>query len=140
MMYSGEHMIGLLDRLTLKNGNSMGNKIEIYTPICTRGSCILVGANCSMFGLDIKINTIIKLKSLEDTIIESRRKINAKHYREDLPMIIFDHKVAGEFSTYPQIYLDGYINKDKSFGSLLTNNPSRHKIDELEELYKQWSN
>lgn len=33
--------------------------------------------------------------------------------------LYFDHKVAGLFSSYPQIYLDGMIPDGEDFGSLL---------------------
>ena len=33
--------------------------------------------------------------------------------------LYFDHKVAGLFSSYPQIYLDGHVSDGEDFGSLL---------------------
>lgn len=54
--------------------------------------------------------------------------------------IYFDHKVAGEFSSFPSIYLDGIYLDDNleihRFGNLTYELPSRHKITEVADIYK----
>lgn len=56
--------------------------------------------------------------------------------------IYFDHKVAGEFSSYPSIYLDGFYLDDNleihRFGNLTYELPSRHKITEVANIYKEY--
>ena len=53
--------------------------------------------------------------------------------------IYFDHKVAGEFSSFPSIYLDGaYVDKDgtsRLFGPLLTTTPTREMIEYVADIY-----
>lgn len=56
----------------------------------------------------------------------------------NMPPIYFDHKVAGPLSTFSSIYSRGKLPDGSSFGSLFTVNPSRYKIEELAELYKDW--
>lgn len=49
--------------------------------------------------------------------------------------LYFDHKVARDSSSFPYIYIFGYIPNNGNFGSLLKELPSRYKIEELNQLY-----
>jgi hypothetical protein len=55
-----------------------------------------------------------------------------------MPGVYFDHKVAGEFSTFSSVYLQGKSPNGYSYGSLFKVNPSREKIEELARLYNNF--
>ena len=59
------------------------------------------------------------------------------------PLLYLDHKIASQSSTYPQIYRDGNIpvvdSKPRQYGNLLKELPSRYKIEELDNLFLEYT-
>ena len=57
----------------------------------------------------------------------------------DRPMLYLDNKIASSVSTYPQIYLEGKIPNRDNFGPLLKELPSRYKIDQLDQMFLDYT-
>jgi hypothetical protein len=68
----------------------------------------------------------------EDAAPEIIKPISAMGFDGDtLYPVYFDHKVAGECSSFPSIYLEGIIPGREPFGSLLKAEPDRSPITRL---------
>lgn len=138
-IYSGQHTMGTIDELTFNLPNSRLLKFHLIIPYVT------VSGVKSIYSMGIKMQLYAqsKLPNLSDLMDIGKYYSDAYLYKfgieiPNLPPIYFDHKVAGPFSTYSPIYLEGKIPGDGNYGSLFKSNPSREKIEELAELFRQW--
>lgn len=152
-LYSGINITAEVDdftyELSLKlniSQKELGKKFRFHfiIPFVTSGGVKTLFGLCKYINADYRLYNKYEMKTITDLI-----EVN-KYYPEnasdelykrfgveifDLPPIYFDHKVAGPFSTYSTIYLEGIIPNNKFYGSLFKINPSREKIEQLKKYY-----
>lgn len=158
-IYSGARMVEMFENIT--QGNRQKSKFfnfHLVVPFITqRGTDYILGV-CKNLGASATVFGIYYLPSLESIInIESFYPPQPSLYEDyeeyivdvilsrfgipglDMPAVYFDHKAAGEFSTFSSVYLQGRLPDGTSFGPLFKVNPSREKIEQLAQLYANFN-
>lgn len=151
-IYSGVNVLSYIDMLTYHIAEKAGvqqNEIGGYfhfhliVPYVSIEGEEEVASFCRSMNIGLSIYSVYHLNGLE-TLMNINSEIEANLYPlfgiewSNAPAVYFDHKVAGAQSTYPTIYLEGRLPDGSQFGPLLKSLPSRYKIEELEQLYKNY--
>lgn len=134
-IYSGCHMAGLLDELATADCT-----FHLIIPFVTNEGLATVKSACPgelisyhqelMISLwDILATEAPDLFHVYEDVLMHRWGMEAK----PVPCY-FDHKVAGEFSSFYQIYCQGQVPGGQNFGTLLTAEPDRSLIQLLANL------
>lgn len=126
-MYSGCHMCGVVDGIQFDYAQTT-REILSNTFICLtayRGE-YSTGQLCNDFGL-VKVLSAEVLSPLELENFDYMYKYFGCESESVLPLY-FDHKIANNFGSYPDIYSQ-IVNKQ----------PSRYKIELLEEKLKKYA-
>lgn len=141
-VYSGCNILSMIDDITYfyvpvnKKENIYANYCwHVVSPFVCSGGLNEIAeffTDMKMIGYIYKHDT---LETLDQLINLNEFDINEDDLYKDLhfestgyPLIYFDHKVAGDCSMYPQVFLS------EMSGSLFKNIPSRYKIEQLQEL------
>lgn len=151
-IYSGNNTLVTIDEYTyynVKNKNNLdcwaGEEIiskktkklfknvyfNILTAYVSAGGKESINYFCDSSGINCVFSTEETLISISE-YCEKDKLINDYKYTSKILKpecdpcgLYFDHKVANEFGTYPQIYLEGRREDGSSFGTILTNLPFR---------------
>jgi len=160
--YSGNNILSIIDNLTYSN--SYNNDENTYDETMLDQESFYADKKYKSFELYVTVPfitthaySVIKefaeKRNITINIIYNSLLIPPK-YSDDMIEkfeigtygvfpIYFDHKVANNFGSFPQIYLRGlyYIDNEKHyFGSLFVKNPSRQVIINLEKSISNFIN
>lgn len=142
-IYSGHHLTGVTDNFTYSKPLVNNIIFHIMAPFaCDSGKNCILGFN-NYIKAKVIIYNVRDLPKLSTLIDLTKYYSNAYDilYKKfgfeilELPLVYFDHKVAGVMSTYSTIYLEGRRPGQGNYGSLLKENVTREKINKLGELY-----
>lgn len=152
--YSGVSAFGLIDEVTYNIPKEFQKYVTVHLvlPFISKASqrflldeCKVMGINCIMYAIYYmpSLRELMDVSKYypenEEDILRQRFGIAAEWEEQmliiDMPAIYFDHKVASTRSTFSSIYLDGQLPNGSKFGSLFKVNPSRYKIEQLEQLF-----
>ena len=131
-IYSGHHLSGVMDEFSYNYKNKFNKKLE--------NSFVILVPYASEIGVDtinnalqhININADIiygnKLQDISFHIYDyNERYMYDNFMSESIPTgIYFDHKIAGNFSSFPLIYKE-----------IVKEQPSRYKIEELKFMLEK---
>lgn len=151
-IYSGNHISSLIDEWSYNITNKQKKNRRVKQKEYLRDYTIkvhIVVSYINAVGIQSITNNMQDISDTLDITIYS--SVEFKPYI--LPMdiadifdvqfpgivsnIYFDHKVANNFGSFPQIYLEGFIPNSKTkFGPLMKNLPSRTMIEKLELTFK----
>lgn len=136
-IYTGVAMLCVFDTLTYKKNISKPIDMHIVTPYATKMGINIVFTESKTYGMGINCNFYCSeyIPTLNELLPISSPP-NNPNFTEGtrLPALYFDHKVAGECSTYHDLYMCALLPDETEMGSLLKAEPSREKIKELEVL------
>lgn len=155
-IYTGNNFLGSIDEYTDSVAQKFGVRsailhqqynvvVECLVPyLSTCGYEQIVGMSRSLSFIT-NFHCAERLKSFRNilTDLDQHKRFYSRFECEGWPCpVYFDHKVANNFGSFPQIYLHGYIpvndnqtQKGEEFGCLLKNPPSRAIIVQLEQFY-----
>nr|QBK90171.1 MAG: uncharacterized protein LCPAC102_00840 [Pithovirus LCPAC102] len=132
-IYSGHYMMGVMDMISYeyKQFNNISwnapfkNKFIGMVAYASKNGIEGINRNSKYMGADILIYTDNIIANISQLIPNYNNDYMHKNFgiENDNVPIYFDHKIAGKFSSFPNIYK--HIVKEL---------PSRYKIEELEQI------
>lgn len=150
-IYSGNHIIGLVDSWTFNVAVKQTKKESPDQKEFLQDHMIklhIIAPYVNTIGVQTVKKGIRSITGISDTTIYSTVEFKpyildntiAEMFDVEVPRIVsniyFDHKVANNFGSFPQIYLDGIIPGGNNFGSLMKEVPSRAMIEKLALTFK----
>jgi hypothetical protein len=146
-IYSGHHLIAVLDNMTYELAQKTGLsqqevgshfKIHLVVPYTNPQGINEIRRFAQGFNVTVSNYPDQEIPSLNSYFDTSAYYPDEWKFAErfgsdspNYPPVYFDHKVAGYGSSFPGIYLEGRVPGKAAMGSLLKENPSRYKIEEL---------
>lgn len=136
-IYTGVSMQYIFDTLTYNKNISKPIEMHIVAPYATKLGMNNIFTGSKRYGKGINCNFYHSedIPSLNE-LIPTRSPRGNPNFTEGmgLPALYFDHKVAGECSTYHSLYMYAPLLDGTETGALFKEKPSREKIKELETL------
>lgn len=133
-MYSGQKTTGVIDEYVYNTESVI--TVHLLIPFVTEQSLSCVSVVTNGF-LSHHARLVPSSKSLVDPVLIEQNYIKFGIEIEGVPLLYFDHKCAGAFSTYCTIY-NGFVPGQGEFQHLFKVKPSREKIEELETFYQDF--
>lgn len=140
-VYTGCNVAGIIDEYTY---NVQKSSFIVVTPyMTTSGQQTIMSLQQSVtFAPHIIIDSFYQIPEIYDLLMTKDLLIDTSKLHDfmysslgsetvSMVPIYFDHKVANEFSSFPQIYLKGWTGQ-VPYGPLIHPLPSRHKITEVQ--------
>lgn len=147
-MYSGDRVMYEIDSMAHNlSGTGVMEKVTFYVvaPFVSRYSvdninelCNLVEVKCSIIYSEL-LDSMDFLIDLSKYYSNPERDLYDKFgiERIKVPPAFFDHKVAGDMSTFSTIYLDGRIPGNASYGTILNKVPDRSYMTVVKDMLER---
>jgi len=143
-IYSGCNMAGTIDGMSYPDARKKNFTFHLVVPYTTKdGRKTIEGVNSQRF--NVVFYSVVEMVNTDKLSGNnpSVARFNDDLGSEDSPIAIyFDHKVANEFGSYPQLYLHGAIPQPRSLDVVDSENiwlPSSEQCEHIDTLQKTGS-